>query len=80
MAAVPRQRIVAIAVVVNDQRDERGDEEDQHRDQEAHEDAMVVKPDAIIDPWTVMVEPLDTLVADTAVAGSVGANDLAIGA
>ena len=32
---------------------------------------MIVDPDAVVDPGTVMVEALDTLVADTAVTRSI---------
>jgi len=39
---------------------------------------MIRHADAIIDPWAVMVEPFDTLVADAAVARPVSSDDFAV--
>ena len=41
---------------------------------------MVVDPDAIVNPWTVMVKTFYTFVTDAAVSGSIGSYDLAISA
>ena len=35
-----------------------------YAEQEQHEGVMVLDPNAVVDPWAVMVEPLNTLVAD----------------
>ena len=40
---------------------------------------MISSADAVIDPWTVMVEPLYTLVADAAVTRPLRPDDLAVG-
>ena len=40
---------------------------------------MISSADAVIDPWTVMVEPLYTLVADAAVTRPLSPYDLAVG-
>ena len=41
---------------------------------------MVTNSHAIVQPWTVMVEALNTSIADGTVAGARCANDKAIGA
>jgi hypothetical protein len=46
-------------------------------DQIEVEDAVVVNPDAIIDPQAVMIEAIDTPVADVAVEALFGPEDLA---
>ena len=80
LAIVTRQILVLPAVEVDAQRDECDDEEREHRQEEAHEEAVVVEADAVVDPGTVVVEALDTPVADAAVARPVGADHFAVGA
>lgn len=41
---------------------------------------MVVQADTVVNPWTVMVEPLHASVADAAVTGAVCPHGLAVGA
>ena len=41
---------------------------------------MIVDTDAVVDPWAVMVESFNTLVADTAVTRTICSNDLTVGA
>ena len=41
---------------------------------------MVVDSDTVVNPWAVMVESLDTLLANTAVARAIGSHYFAVGA
>lgn len=56
------------AVEVLDEGAKGCDEEGKHGEQEAHEDAVVVESNAVVDPGAVMIESLDTPVADAAVS------------
>lgn len=56
---------------MNDYLDPNGEEED-------HESVVVLDSYTIVNPWTVMVESLHALVANGAVAGTGGSNDLAL--
>ena len=67
-------------VIVHNQRDDSCEKECGHRSKEEHEDAMVVKTDAVIDPWAMVIESFNTPVADAAVAGAIGTHNLAVGA
>jgi hypothetical protein len=41
---------------------------------------MIINADAVIEPWTVMIEPLNALVADRTVPAARSSEDFAVGA
>ncbi len=65
---IPRKCQVVEAVEIHNQCDKCRCQKSQHREQEAHEDSVVVNAYTIIDPRTMMVESLDASVAYAAVA------------
>jgi hypothetical protein len=62
--------------------DKEGDKTDvYHLDQyEDQEDSVVVFADAIVDPWAVVVKPVDTAITLLTMPASSGPLDLAMGA
>lgn len=57
---------------------EHRNEESYNTEQEYHEIVVIVYTDTIIDPRAVMVKAFHTLIADTAMARSLGSYDLAV--